>query len=176
MAVSDLPEPAGWWRRLPSWARIGLLAFVVVVIALAALVAVRLATRAPAITLGASSVDDLVAGSCLAEDSRDLEEYTVVACGEPHPQQVFATADLELDELVYAQTGGALASFGDEVCDRYLEYRLFLAADLDKGDYVAHALSVPTPDAYASGDTDALCVISHEDGERLTADLYRPMP
>jgi hypothetical protein len=174
--VSDLPEPVGWWRRLPSWVRIGLIVFVVVVVALAALVAVRLAMRAPVIPLGASTVDDLVPGSCLAEDARDLDEYTVVPCGEPHPQQVFATADLELDELVYAQTGGALAAFGDEVCDRYLEYRLFLVAGLDKDDYIAHAIGVPTPDAYASGDTDALCVISHEDGERLTADLYRPMP
>jgi hypothetical protein len=176
MAVSDRPEPAGWWSRLPSWARIGLIAFAVVVIALAALVGFRLATRAPAIPLGVSSVDDLRPGSCLAEDALDLDEYTVVACGESHPQQVFATADLELDELVYAQTGGALTAFGDEVCDRYLEYRLFLAADLDKDEYVARAIGVPTPDAYASGDTDALCVIAHEDGERLTADLYRPMP
>lgn len=176
MAVSDLPEPASWWSRLPSWARIGLLAFVVVVVALATLVAVRLATRAPAIPLGVSSVGELRPGSCLAEDALDLDEYTVVPCGESHPQQVFASADLELDELVYTETGGALTAFGDEVCDRYLEYRLFLVAELDKDEYRAYAIGVPTPEAYESGDTDALCVIAHEDGERLTADLYRPMP
>jgi hypothetical protein len=174
--VSDLPEPAGWWSRLPSWARIGLIAFVVIVVALVALVAFRVATRAPSIPLGTTAVNDLRAGSCLAEDSLDLDEYTVVPCGEEHPQQVFAVADLELDELVYAQTGGALTAFGDEVCDRYLEYRLFLIPELDKGDYAAHAIGVPTPDQYASGDTEASCVIAHEDGQALTADLYRPMP
>jgi hypothetical protein len=174
--VTDAAEPAGWWGRLPSWARIGLIAFVVVVVALAALVAFRLATREPVIPLGTSSVNDLLPGSCLAEDSLELDDYTVVSCTESHPQQVFATADLELEELVYAQTGGALTAFGDEVCDRYLEYRLFLDPELDKGDYSAHAIGVPDPERYASGDTDASCVIAHEDGAALTADLYRPMP
>lgn len=174
--MSDLPETASWWSRLPSWARIGLIAFVVVVVALVALVAFRVATRAPAIPLGPTAATDLRPGACLAEDSIDLDEYTVVACGQKHPQQVFAVADLELDELVYAQTGGALTAFGDEVCDRYLEYRLFLVPDLDKGDYVAQAIGVPTPAQYASGDTEASCVIAHEDGQALTTDLYRPMP
>jgi hypothetical protein len=174
--VSDLPETAGWWSRLPSWARVSLIAFVVIVVALVALVAFRVATRAPAIPPGPTAVNDLRPGSCLAEDALDLGEYTVVPCSDAHPQQVFAVADLELDELVYAQTGGALAAFGDEVCDRYLEYRLFLIAELDKGDFVARAIGVPSPDRYAAGDTEASCVIAHEDGQSLVTDLYRPMP
>ncbi|GHF04532.1 hypothetical protein GCM10011600_01210 [Pseudolysinimonas yzui] len=152
------------------------MAFAVVVIALAALIAFRVATRAPAIPLGETAIADLQPGSCVAEDRLDLATYTVVACSAPHPQQVFASADLELDESVYAQTGGALDAFGDAVCDRYLEYRLFLDQEIERTDYTARAIGLPTPDEYAAGDTDALCVIARGDGDDLTDDLYRPMP
>ena len=174
--MSEVPERIGWWARLPAWARIGLVAFLAVVVALVAFVAFRVLTRTPSIALGPTGVDELRPGSCLAEDGLDRDEYTVVACGVAHPQQVFATADLEVDELIYGQTGGALAAFGDAVCGRYLEYRLFLVADLEKGDYAARAVSLPTPDEYAAGETEALCVIAHEDGDLITEDLYRPMP
>lgn len=156
--------------------RVGLIALVTIVVALACILAFRLLTRATPITYGLTAVGDLRPGSCLAEADRDLAEYTVGPCALPHPQQVFATAELELDELVYAQTGGALQSFGDEVCDHYLEYRLFLIAELEKGDYEAFAIAVPTPDEYAAGDTEALCVLVAEDGTDITGDAYRPMP
>lgn len=174
--MSDDTTPRGWWGNLPSWARVGLIAFGVVVIALSAIVAFRVATRVPVIPTGLTATADLHPGSCLAEPALDLDEYTVVPCGQPHPQQVFATADLELDDLVYAQTGGALDAFGDAVCDRYLEYRLFLDEDLETRDYSAHAIGLPSPDEYAAGLTETRCVIAHEDDEDLVEDLYRPMP
>lgn len=162
--------------RLPRWVRIGLVAFVVVVVGLAALVAFRLATRAAPIPTGATAVGELRPGSCVAEDSLELDEYTVVSCTDPHPLQVFATVDLELDEDVYAQSGGALTTFGDAVCSRYLEYRLFLVADLDRSDFSARVIDAPTPERYAGGDTEALCVIGDKDGADLSGDRYRPMP
>ncbi len=174
--MTDSSEPLGWWARLPAWARIGLLAFAVVVITLAGFVAYRVLTRVPAIPTGPTDAGELRPGSCVAEESLDLEEYTVVTCDQPHPLQVFATADLELGDAVYAQTGGALTAFGDAVCGRYLEYRLFLAADLDKSEYRTRAIDLPTPERYAAGDTDASCVIAREDGADLIEDLYRPMP
>jgi hypothetical protein len=174
--VSDDTAPRGWWGNLPSWARVGLIAFGVVVIALVSLVAFRVATRVPAIPTGLTAADELRPGSCIAESALDLEEYTVVPCGQPHPQQVFATADLELDDDLYALTGGALEAFGDAVCDRYLEYRLFLDEDLDKRDYAAGAIALPTPADYAAGLTETRCVIAHDEGADLVDDLYRPMP
>jgi hypothetical protein len=156
--------------------RVGFIALVTIVVALACILAFRLLTRATPIYLGVTAVEALQPGSCLAEADRTLDEYTVIPCSQPHPQQVFATAELELDELVYAQTGGALQSFGDEVCDHYLEYRLFLVAELEKGDYEAFAIAVPTPEQYASGDTEALCVLVAEDGTDITGDAYRAMP
>ena len=169
------PSPRGW-AALPTWARIGIIALAAIIVALVAIVAVRLATRVPPIPLGVTSIDDLRPGSCLAEPQRDLAEYTVVACGEEHPQQAFATADLDLEEDVYVLVESSLATFGDEVCDRYLEYRLFLREGLETSDYEAYAIAVPDPDSYAAGDTEALCAVASADGTDITGDAYRPMP
>lgn len=169
-------ETSGRWSALPSWMQIGVIVLAAVVVALLALVAFRVATRVPPIPTGVTALEDLRIGSCVAESQLDLSEYTVVPCGEEHPQQVFAIADLELDDVIYTEVSSALQAFGDEVCMRYVEYRLFLDADLDNDDYKAWAIDVPDPEAYAAGDTDALCVIAHEEGDTLTSDLYRPMP
>lgn len=175
--MTDTTEArTGWWPTLPRWARLGIVALLAIVVALVALVLVRVLTRVPAIPLGVTATSDLRTGSCLAESGRDLAEYTVIPCTEEHPQQVFATADLDLDDTVYALVDDALAEFGDKVCERYLEYRLFLLADLEKQDYVAFAIAVPDPAAFAEGDTDALCAIAPEDGGTITGDLHRPMP
>lgn len=150
--------------------------FAAVVLALVTVIAVRVVTRVPAVYPGVTPAERLQLGSCLAESDRALSEYTVVGCDQPHPVQVFATVDVALDESVYAQTGGVLDAFADEVCDRYLEYRLFLVADLEKLDYAASAIAVPTPEQYAAGDTEALCVLAAEDGGPLVGDYYHPMP
>lgn len=172
--VVDAPNRP--WMSLPRWARFGIILLAAIVVVLVAIVAVRLATRVPAIPLGVTAVDDLRPGACLAEDARDAAEYTVVGCGEAHAQQVFAVADLDLDDDVYALVDDALVVFGDQVCDRYLEYRLFLLDDLETSDFEAYAIAVPTSAAYADGDTEALCAIADDDGAALTSDLYRAMP
>lgn len=174
--MTDASEPPRGWAAWPSWARIGILALAAIVVALVAIVLVRIATRVPPIPLGVTAADDVRPGSCLAEDDRDLAEYTVVPCTDEHPQQVFAFADVEVDESVYALAGESLAVFGDEVCLHYLEYRLFLVAELEKQRYRAYAIDVPTPEEYRAGDTEALCAIAARDGGALEEDLYRAMP
>lgn len=175
MSEATEARPTTGWRALPRWLRIGVIVLATVVVVLVALVVVRVVTRVPAIPTGVTSVGELREGSCLAE-AGDLAEYTVVPCGEPHPQQVFARADLELDDDLYATARDALQVFGDQLCTRYLEYRLFLVADLDRDEYEVRAIDVPDPEAYAGGDTEALCVIVAADRSDLTGDLYRPMP
>lgn len=161
---------------LPTWARIGLIALAAVLVALLAIVAIRLATRVPPIPHGTTDVADLRPGSCLAEDGADLEQYTVVPCDRDHAQQVFATADLDLQPTVYALVESALAQFGDQVCSRYLEYRVFLHPELVTSAFTASAIAVPDPDEYAAGDTEALCVLRAVDGGAFTGDAYRAMP
>lgn len=168
-------SPRGF-AALPTWARVGLIALAAVLVALIAIVAIRLATRVPPIPHGPTAVADLRPGSCLAEDGADLEQYTVVPCTQDHPQQVFATADLDLQPTTYALVESALAQFGDQVCKRYLEYRIFLHPDLETSAFEASAIAVPDPEAFAAGDTDALCVLKSADGAAFTGDAYRPMP
>lgn len=172
----EIPPATGRWAALPRWARIGLIALVAVVVALVAVVVVRVVTRVPPIPVGATAVGDLREGSCLAEADLTRETYTVVPCNQEHPIQVFATASLELEDSVYTTVGQSLVTFGDEVCQRYLEYRLFLVDDLAKNDFEAYAIAVPDPLAYAAGDTDALCVIAPLAGGMMTNDHYQAMP
>lgn len=167
---------ASRWSALPTWARVGIIAGIVIVIVIVSLFAWRLATRVPNIPLGETPAADLQPGSCLAESDLDLDSYTVVPCTEPHPTQVFAVADAELDDAIYALSGGALRTFVDEICERHKEYKLYLVEDLDRGDHVALGIDVPTPEEYESGEYDARCVIQAEDGSDLTRDLYRPLP
>jgi hypothetical protein len=175
--VTDTVDaPTRRWSALPAWARIGILVLAVVIVALIAAVLVRLATRVPPIPLGVTSIDDLRPGSCLAEEATDLDEYMVVDCGVAHPQQVFAPADVELDDSVYSLVDDSLATFGDQVCARFLEYRLFLREGLATGDYTASAIAMPDAAAYEDGDTEGLCVVAARDGSTITGDLYRPMP
>lgn len=175
--MTEAPDasPRGF-SALPVWARVGLIALAAMLVALVAIVAFRLATRVPSIPYGTTATDDLRAGSCLAEAEPDLDEYTVIPCAQPHPQQVFASADLVLDDTTYGLVSSALDSFGDEVCTRYLEYRIFLLDGLDRRQYRASAIAVPTPEQFEAGDTDALCVIAPADGGTITGDAYRAMP
>jgi len=175
--VTDVSDaPVRRWAGLPTWVRLGILVLVAIVITLVAVVAIRLATRVPTIPFGVTAVEELPPGACLAEEAPDLTEYTVVACDTAHPQQVFATADLEFDESVYALVESSLATFGDQVCLRFLEYRLFLREEISPGDYTAYAIAIPDPQAYAAGETEARCVIAPRSGDDLTSDLHRPMP
>lgn len=188
-AVTAETEPASrgfrtWFTGLPRWVRIGFVAGLVIVVGLASFVAYRVLTRVPHIPLGVTAAEDLLPGSCLADAEPDLAEYEVVACSVEHPAQVFAIAPLDLDETLFsddgafrgADAGDALPIFADEVCERFLEYRLYLVSDLDKQHYEARSLTVPSLDDWRAGDQDVLCVIADEDGAPLTRDLYRPMP
>jgi len=174
--VTDAPVARSGWSGLPRWARIGIIALGVVILVLVAIVPIRLLTRVAPITYGATDVDDLRPGSCLTESDQRLETYTVTSCAIAHPLQVFADVDLDLDEDVYAETGSALQAFADATCDRFLEYRLFLVPELEKNDYAASAIDVPTPEEFAAGDTVALCVLAADDGGDITGDAYRALP
>ncbi len=169
--------------ELPRWLRIGIIAAATAVLVLVIAVVVRIALQAPAIPLGVTPVGDVLPGSCLLEPGGTSDEYTVVGCSTPHQQQVIARIDLAFPGVDYT-ADESLAIYADEVCNRLLEYRLFLVDDLVKTDYIGGAVAPPTLAEYQAGDTETLCsVLDHpdrpEDGgssEDLTRDLYRPMP
>lgn len=164
------------WGQLPRWARIGAIALLVGVLLVVGLVVFRILSGARVISYGPTEVGAIPAGACLAEDEADLEQYTVVDCAQAHPQQVFAIADLDVDDQLAAQLAGAIGAFADEVCQRHVEYRLGLVSDLEPRDYVGVAIGVPTAEAFESGQTEVRCALRADDGSPLTGDRYRPMP
>jgi hypothetical protein len=168
---------------LPRWLRIGIIAAASAVLVLIIAVIARVVLSSPIIPLGVTAVDDLLPGSCVVEPGGTSDEYTVVGCSTPHQQQVIARVDLAFPGVDYT-ADESLAIYADEVCNRLLEYRLYLVDDLVKAEYIAGAIASPTLEEYEAGETETLCsVLDHPDrpeqggqSEDLTRDLYRPMP
>lgn len=171
--TAEQPAPAAAFR--PRWGLIGLIAAAVVILAVVAVIAVRLLLASPHPTLGDTDAADLQLGSCLREDEPDLDEYTVIDCSRDHPQQVVAEIDLAKTGVEYTHYE-SMAVYAQEVCDRYFEYGLFVREGTNSG-YGFALLAMPDEDDFADGDsTRALCAIVHEDGDDLDEDLYQPMP
>ena len=179
------PEPVArtGFGGLPTWLRIGIVAAATIVVVLIISVVIRIILETPTIPLGVTAAADLRPGSCLAEAGGTAEEYTVVACSNPHQQQVIARVDLAFPGVDYT-ADESLAIFADETCTRLLEYRLYLPSDLVKVEYETTAIAPPTLERYEAGDTETLCaVLDNHDipkeggrSEDLTVDLYRPLP
>jgi hypothetical protein len=161
--------------RTPRWGRIGIIAAAAVVVAIIATVGVRMVLADPRPALGVTAAADLRLGSCLAEAGVDLERWTVVDCSVGHPQQVVASMDLSVVTNVYSAFS-AMTTVAEEICDRYLEYDLFVQESVDSTTHDLIALAVPSQEQYEAGDTRALCAIVALDGTPITTDLYRPMP
>lgn len=162
-------------ERGPRWGLIGLIAAATIVIALIAIVGFRALQSVPRPPLGETAVADLQLGSCLAEGDADLGEYTVVECGGAHPQQVVGPVDLSIDPGEYSRLS-AMTSYAQAVCDRFIEYGLYLRDGVTQDEYALTAMAVPTEDEFADGRTTAYCAVSALDGSDLTEDLYRPVP
>ncbi|MDF1479644.1 septum formation family protein [Leifsonia sp. H3M29-4] len=162
-------------ERGPRWARIGLIAAAAVVVAIIATVGFRAVLANPTPALGATAAADLKLGSCLAEDGVDLATWTVVDCQIEHPQQVVASMDLSVVTNVYSAFS-AMTTMAEEICDRYLEYGLFVEDSVDAKTHDLVGIAVPSQEQYEAGDTIALCAVVALDGSALTGDLYRPMP
>jgi len=170
-AEDDGTPPAEQTRR---WGRLAINAGAAVVVALLVLLVVRLIIANAGPALGVTPVADLQPGSCLAEGSTKAEEYTVVDCSTPHEQQVVATVDLSLGRDVFTSFD-AMPALAQEVCDRYLEYDLFVEQEAHEDRLSMAALGLPTEAEYEAGRTDAFCAVVATDGSKLTTDEYRPI-
>ena len=127
------------------------------------------------LALGPTAAADLRPGACLAEADADLAQYTVVDCVEEPAQQVVADIDLSRDTSQYT-TPAALDAYAQEICDRFLEYDLYVVDGIDEAVYDFVAITVPTPDDVVNGDAAARCAVVARDGSPLPGSLYRAMP
>jgi hypothetical protein len=173
--VTAESQPSPVRRRLPRAALIAIIAGGAV-LALIVVGVVSLAVALGAfLSLGPTAATDLRPGACLAEPDADLAQYTVVDCVEEPAQQVVAEIDLGRDTEQYT-TPAALDAFAQEICDRFLEYALYVPEDIDIVRFDLAAITVPTPDEVAAGDTVARCAVVARDGSPLPGSLFRAMP
>lgn len=173
-APEAIPEAAVSETRRP-WALYGVIAAAAIVVALGAIIGIRSLSARPAIALGETDAASLVAGSCLAEAEAARDSYTVVDCSTSHAQQVIGSVDLEAESDTYS-TFEAIGLFAEAVCDRYLEYGLFLISGVSTADHDAAVIALPSEAEFTTGRTMAMCSISGADGAPLTTDLYAPLP
>lgn len=173
IAVTELPVEKPEFR--PRWALIGIIAASVVLFIILAVIVVKVVAASPPVQLGVTDAGDLQLGSCLEQAAVDLEEYTVVDCGLAHPQQIVATIDLGKTENVYTQYS-AMSVYAQEICDRLIEYRLYLREGPAYDDYEFVVVDMPSQGEFDDGEQRALCAIIASDGDDLTESYYRAMP
>jgi hypothetical protein len=168
-------EPAAEAPRVRRWGLLALIAGGAIIVALLTLLVVRIVITNARPPLGVTAVADLQPGACLAEQSAELAEYTVISCSDPHPQQVIASFDLALGRDVYTSYG-AIPTLAQEICDRYLEYDLYVERDAPGDDRLSMlALGVPSEAEYNDGRTLGYCAVVATDGSDLTTDEYHPV-
>lgn len=167
---------------LPRWLRIGIVAASTAVVVLVIAVIIRIVLQTPVIPTGSTAVEDLQPGSCLLEPGL-ADTYTVVTCTTPHQQQVIAKVDLTFPNVPYS-ADESLATYAGFTCDRLLEYRLYLPADIEKTEFAMLAIDPPTLEEWNAGSASTLCAILDDPdrpekggvSEDLTRDLYHPLP
>ena len=172
-APQDAPREAPP-ERVRRWGLLALVAGGAVILALAALLVVRIVINNARPPLGVTAVADLQPGSCLAEEAPDNPEYTVVDCATPHPQQVIGEVDLSLGREVYTSYD-AMPLLAQEVCERYLEYDLFVDQPTGEDRLAMVAMGLPTEVGVRAGRTIAYCAVVASDGSDLTKDEYKPI-
>jgi hypothetical protein len=173
IALTEAPIETTPFR--PRWAIVGVIAGLTVLIIIVVVIIVKVAVNSTLVPLGVTSANELQTGSCLAEGATDLAEYTVVDCGLPHPQQVVALIDLGKTDNIYTQFS-AMSSYAQEICDRLIEYRLYLREGPTYDDYQLVVVGMPSEQQFADGGQFARCAIIHTAGDELTESYYKAMP
>ncbi len=109
---------------------------------------------------GEGSVFSLAEGECFddPEDTSDIREVPLVACDQPHDNEVFATFDLEdgdfpgSAEVEEQALSGCTERFPAQVAEEYGDDELVIG------------VLTPTSDSWSGGDREVVCFLSSEDG------------
>lgn len=157
------------------WARLGIAFGATIVLVIIGIVGWSATIGSAPPPIGPTMAAELVLGSCVEESDIGLAEYTVTGCFFEHQQQIVAEVDLRRTVGTYSSTE-ALTSFVQQVCDRFLEYGLFVPLDLSEEQYELIAISVPTIEELDTGRERALCAVRSIDGSLISGDLYVPLP
>ena len=162
-------------RPRVHWARLGIAFGATIVLVIIGIVGWNAAIESAPPPVGPTVAAELVLGSCVEEGEIGLAEYTVTGCFFEHQQQIVAEVDLARTAGNYSSTE-ALTSFVQEVCNRFIEYGLFVPLELSQEQYELIAISVPTIEELDAGRERALCAVRSIDGAVISGDLYVPLP
>jgi hypothetical protein len=171
-ALRDSPTDA---PRGVNWLRLGIAAGATVILVVIAIAGFNSVIEEFSAQSGPTATAELQLGGCLADSDVGIAQYTVIDCAFEHPQQVVADVDLGRTSTTYNSTE-ALVTYVEEVCNRFIEYGIYIRADVREEQYDVFALWVPTIEEVASGVDRALCAVRSLDGTPLTEDLYQPVP
>jgi len=157
------------------WGRLGIAFGATIVLVIVGIVGWSATIGSAPPPVGPTVAAELVLGSCVEESDIGLAVYTVTGCFFEHPQQIVAEVDLRRTVGTYSSTE-ALTSFVQEVCNRFIEYGLFVPLDLSDEQFELIAISVPTIEELDSGRERALCAVRSIDGSSISGDLFVPLP
>ena len=157
------------------WARLGIAFGATIALVIIGIVGWNATIESAPPPVGPTVTAELVLGSCVEESDIGLAEYTVTDCFFEHQQQIVAEVDLRRTVGNYSSTE-ALTSFVQEVCNRFIEYGLYVPLDLSEEQYELTAISVPTIEQLDGGQERALCAVRSIDGSSISGDLYVPLP
>lgn len=123
------------------------------------------ATVAPASTQ--VGVLDMTVGLCFDDAAQaEVEAFAVVACDEPHDNEVYHLAEYSASS---AYPGAAtVASFADAVClDAFDDY---VGLAYNESRYIKAAI-VPTAETWQRGDREVVCFLFAPEGEKLVGSV-----
>lgn len=111
-------------------------------------------------------VFDLAVGDCLIDETEgELSETVKIACDKPHLSEVYHLFDLP---------GGAFPERG--AMDKAIEagclsaFEPYVGLDYDSSEYAFTTLE-PTPESWADGDQEVVCMLTTQDGSEITGSL-----
>lgn len=111
-------------------------------------------------------VFDLAVGDCLIDDTEgEVAETVKIGCDKPHLSEVYHLFDLP---------GGAFPERA--VMDKAVEagclsaFEPYVGLDYDSSEFVFTTLE-PTPESWADGDQEVVCMLATQDGSTITGSL-----
>jgi hypothetical protein len=111
-------------------------------------------------------VFELAVGDCVIDETEgEISETTKVPCTTPHLSEVYHLFDLPSGDFPQGDALGAAVEAG---CLGAFE--AYVGLDYDRSEYAVNWLE-PTPESWAAGDREVVCMLSTQDGSTITGSL-----
>lgn len=111
-------------------------------------------------------VFELAVGDCVIDETQgEISETTKVPCDTPHLSEVYHLFDLPAGDFPQPE---ALGTAVEQGC--LAAFESYVGLDYDSSEYAFSWLE-PTPDSWASGDREVVCMLTTQDDSKITGSL-----